>query len=307
MPAPPPRPLNHRLSELAAGDGLVAVLFCLPAVALLATFVLWPFAYGLWLSLHRWDGFGAMTWVGIANYLRLAGDPVFLVSLKNSLVFVLLAVLFKNVLGFAVAVLLNSVGFGRAFFRTASFIPVTLSFVAVGLLWAWIYNPIFGLLNAFLDVAGLGALKRNWLGDPAIALYSVVAVDVWKWLGLHAVLYLAGLQSLPQDILDAAEVDGATRWQRLWRVTLPLLAPVIFINVILSLSGAFVRNFDVVYVLTQGGPYHATEVVMTNMITEAFRNGALTYATAMSYAIFAVTAAVSGAVILWARKWRFDV
>lgn len=302
--SPTPR---ERIAGVTGSDGFAALLFCLPAILLLGAFVIWPFFYGLWLSFHRWDGFGAMTWNNFANYQRLWRDPLFHTSLRNSVVFVVVAVLVKNVLGLGVAILLNSVNAGRGFFRTATFIPVTLSFVAVGLLWSWIYNPLFGLLNAFLDLAGLDGWKRNWLGDPAIALYAVIAVDVWKWLGLHAVLYLAGLQALPRDVLDAAEVDGATRWQRMWRVTLPLLAPVIFINLILSLSGAFVRNYDVVYVLTQGGPFHATEVVMTNMITEAFRNGALTYATSMGYAIFLITAVVSGAVVVWARRWRFDV
>jgi len=299
--------LKVRARMILGSDEAAALIFCLPAMALLAVFVLWPFFYGFWLSFHRWDGFGTRAWVGLANYIRLAGDPLFMTSLRNSVVFVIGAVLLKNVLGLLVAILLNSVWVGRGFFRTATFIPVTLSFVAVGLLWSWIYNPLFGLLNAFLKLVGLGAWQQNWLGNPDIALYAVIAVDVWKWLGLHAVLYLAGLQALPRDVLEAAEVDGATRLQRLVRVTLPLLAPVIFINVILSLSGAFVRNYDVVYVLTQGGPYHATEVVMTNMITEAFRNGALTYATSMGYAIFLLTAIVSGAVLVWARRWRFDV
>jgi raffinose/stachyose/melibiose transport system permease protein len=293
---------TYDTDEIAA-----ALLFCAPAVVLLGLFVVWPFIFGFWLSLHRWDGFSPPVWSGLTNYWRLTGDPVFATALRNSIVFVVLTVVFKNALGLAVALLLNSVSFGRAFFRTATFIPVTLSFVAVGLLWAWIYNPVFGLLNAFLDVIGLGGLKRSWLGDADIALYAVVAVDVWKWLGFHAVLYLAGLQTIPADVIDAAKIDGATAWQRLTRITMPLLVPIIFINLVLAFSGAFVRNFDVVYVLTQGGPYHATEVIMTHMVSEAFRNGALTYAAAMGYVLFFITAIISGIMILLMRRSRIEM
>src|SRR5882762_3105009 len=142
----------------------------------------------------------------------------------------------------AVALLLQRASFGKAFFRAAVFLPVTMSFVAVGLLWSWIYNPVFGLLNAGLDLAGLSFLKQSWLGDAKIALYSVIAVDVWKWLGFHAVIFLAGLQTIPQELYDSAKVDGATSLQRLRHVTLPLMMPVVFINTMLAFSGAFVRN-----------------------------------------------------------------
>jgi len=284
-----------------AGFGL---LLCLPAIVLLGLFVVWPFAYGFWISLHAWDGFSKMTWNGGANYLRLFRDRIFLIAIENNVIFLVLTLVLKNVLGIALALLLNGVARGRAFVRAVTFIPVTMSFVAVGLLWSWVYNPVFGLLNEGLDVFGLGALKRSWLGDANIAIYSIVAVEVWKWVGFHAVLYLAGLQTIPADYLEAAKLDGANAWHRLVRITLPLLSPIIFINVILGVSGAFVRNFDIVYVLTKGGPNHSTEVVLTAMIAEAFQNTSMGYAAAMGYALFLIVGLVSIGLIALMRARR---
>lgn len=271
-------------------DATVAAFMLAPAAVLFALFFLWPFVRGLWISLTRWDGFSAPVFVGAANYMKLLGDRLFLGALENNLIFVVLILLFKNVLGLGLAILLDRAIFMRGPIRAAVFIPVTLSFAATGLLWSWIYNPVFGLLNAALGGLGLSGLKMSWLGDADIALYSIIAVDVWKWLGFHAVIYLAGLQTIPDELYEAARIDGAGAVRRFRHVTLPLMMPVILINVILGLSGAFVRNFDIVQVLTQGGPNHATEVVMTYMVKTAFQDGNMGYASAMGYALFLIVA-----------------
>ena len=255
----------------------------------------------------NWDGFSPPTWAGLSNYARLMHDHIFLGALKNNLIFVVAILVLKNVLGLALALLLNRALFGRAFFRAAAFIPVTMSFVAVGLLWSWIYNPVFGLLNALLDGVGLGMLKRSWLGDANIALYSIIVVDVWKWLGFHAVIYLAGLQTIPADLYESATMDGAKRIRRFWHITLPLMMPIVFINTILGLSGAFVRNFDIVYVLTKGGPNHATEVALTYMMTKAFKDGAMSYASAMGYVLFLIVGLACVVLLALMRRQRIAV
>lgn len=271
-------------------DATVAAFMLAPAAILFSLFFLWPFLRGLWISLTRWDGFSAPVFIGFANYAKLLGDKLFLGALENNLIFVVLILLLKNVLGLGLAILLDRAIFLRGPIRAAVFIPVTLSFAATGLLWSWIYNPVFGLLNAALDRLGLSALKMSWLGDADIALYSIIVVDVWKWLGFHAVIYLAGLQTIPDELYEAARIDGAGAVKRFRHITLPLMMPVILINIILGLSGAFVRNFDIVQVLTQGGPNHATEVVMTYMVKTAFQDGNMGYASAMGYALFLIVA-----------------
>ena len=243
----------------------------LPAIILLLIFVVIPICYGFYLSFHRWDGFNSPVFIGMNNYVKLIErDDIFLKAVKNTIIFAISVVLFKNVLGLFLALLVNQKLRGIIFFRTALFLPVTLSFVVIGLLWSWIYNPAFGLLNAGLELLGLDNLVRPWLSDPSTALGAIITVDIWKWTGFHMVLYLAGLQSIPKDLYEVAIIDGAGAWTRLLRITLPLLAPVTFINVLLSLNGAFVRNFELVFVMTDGGPNNATEVVLTHLVTQAF-------------------------------------
>ena len=309
MPPPPDgiRAKAGANERSGLGESAVAAIMILPAAALLALFFVWPFLHGLWLSAHAWDGFSPPVFRGFDNYLRLASDRIFLGALSNNVIFVVAVVVLKNVLGLAVALLLDKAVFGRAFFRAAAFVPVTMSFVAVGLLWSWIYNPVFGLLNAALDLFGLSFLKLSWLGDADVALYSIIAVDVWKWLGFHAVIYLAGLRTIPLELHESATVDGASPWQRLRHVTLPMLMPIIFINTLLAFSGAFTRNFDIVYVLTKGGPNHATEVVLTDMVNRAFQTGQMGYAAAMGYVLFLIVGLMSVALLALIRSRRLAV
>jgi raffinose/stachyose/melibiose transport system permease protein len=153
----------------------------------------------------------------------------------------------------------------------------------------------------------LAGLKRSWLGDADIALYSIIVVDVWKWLGFHAVIYLAGLQTIPAELHESATIDGAGSLQRFWHITLPLMMPIVFINTILGLSGAFVRNFDIVYVLTKGGPNHATEVVLTYMMNKAFQDGAMSYAAAMGYVLFLIVGLASIGLLALMLRHRLEV
>lgn len=298
---------SARRKEAMGGDAFAAALMLAPAALLLGLFFVWPFLRGLWISATRWDGFSAPVFVGFANYARLFGDGLFQGALINNLIFVALILVFKNGLGMGLALLLDRALFFRGPIRAAVFIPVTLSFAATGLLWSWIYNPVFGLLNAALDLAGLAGLKRSWLGDAEIALYAIVAVDIWKWLGFHAVIYLAGLQTIPAELYEAARIDGANAFHRFRHVTLPLMMPVVLINVILGLSGAFVRNFDIVQVLTQGGPNHATEVVMTLMVKTAFQDGNMGYASAMGFTLFLIVGLCCVALLALMRRSRVEL
>lgn len=307
LPSPLPGAASARTRWPRLRHALAGYAMILPAAVLLAIFVVAPVVYGLYLSLLRWNGFEPPVFVGLDNYLRLwERDRIFRQALSNNVVFAIAVVVGKNVLGLFLALLVNVKLRGSIFFRTALFLPVTMSFVVIGLLWSWIYNPTFGLLDAGLNAIGLGGLARPWLGDPATALWAIIVVDIWKWTGFHMVLYLAGLQTIPRDLLEAATIDGAGRWRRLRDVTLPLLAPVTFVNVLLAMNGAFVRNFDLVYVMTGGGPNHQTEVVLTHMVTQAFRQGNLGYSAAMGYVLFAIVAIISAVYIRAARAGTHD-
>lgn len=269
----------------------------LPALILYLIFVIYPMGRGFWVSLHQWDGLSEMKWIGIKNYLFVINDQVFWKALKNTFIFSVGVTVIKNLLGLILALLLNQQIRGRTFFRAAAFMPVTFAFVVIGVLWSWIYNPVFGLLNNILKVANLEFLIQGWLSNPKIALYSVMVVDIWKWTGFHMVLLLAGLQGISQEYYEAAAIDGAGRWQRFVHITLPLLNEVLAVSIVMSIIGAFASNYDVVYVMTGGGPFHATEVALTWIVNTTFRFAAVGKANAMSMILF-VCVAIFGTVQL---------
>ena len=268
-----------------------------PTVLLYGLFVLWPVVRGAIVSLYQWDGLSAtMTWVGLRNYRSAIDDPVFRLALRNTFQYAIGVTVVKNVLGLGLALMLNKKLRGRAFFRTAAFLPVMFSFVVVGVLWSWIFNPIFGLADHFLSLVGIDNFP-GWLSDPHIALWSVMWVDIWKWTGFHMVLFLAALQSVPRELDEAAQLDGAGRWHRLRYVTIPWIRPVIAFSVLLALTGAFVANYDVVYVMTGGGPLNSTQVALTYIVQTAFNSDEVGYANAMSM-ILLVLVSIVGAVQL---------
>ncbi len=275
-----------RISKSTLHRRAFPYLMCLPAVILFTLFVILPFVEGCRVSFFKWDGFSDMKWVGLKNYANVMHDDVFWLAMKNTFVYAILVTLMKNVIALALAYVLARKFPLRTLFRTGIYMPVTLSYVVIGALWTWIYNPTFGLLNALLKALGLEHLIVGWLSDSRVALYSVVAVDVWKWIGYHMVLYLAGLQAISQDLYEAAALDGANGWQKFVNITIPQLNSTIVVNVLMSLTGAFASNFDIVNILTGGGPMHATEVSLTYIMTTAFKYNSMGKANAMSMILF---------------------
>lgn len=275
-----------RISKSTLHRRAFPYLMCLPAVILFTLFVILPFVEGCRVSFFKWDGFSNMKWVGLKNYANVMHDDVFWLAMKNTFVYAILVTVMKNVIALALAYVLARKFPLRTLFRTGIYMPVTLSYVVIGALWTWIYNPTFGLLNALLKALGLEHLIVGWLSDSRVALYSVVAVDVWKWIGYHMVLYLAGLQAISQDLYEAAALDGANGWQKFLNITIPQLNSTIVVNVLMSLTGAFASNFDIVNILTGGGPMHATEVSLTYIMTTAFKYNSMGKANAMSMILF---------------------
>lgn len=289
-----------------SGRWLQAYLWLAPALALFLVFRLYPLLFGVYLSFHQWDGMAAPVFRGLANFRQaLFEDTVFHQALWHNVVYAIGTVLGKNVIALALAVALNAPLRGRVVFRATLFAPVVMSFVVVGLLWTWIFNVQFGLLNSLLQTVGLSGLRADWLGDPRIALYALIGVDIWKWYGFHMVIYLAGLQTIPPSLYEAAMIDGASAWQQFSRLTLPLLRPIIVVNVTLSLMGAF-NVFDLVYVMTQGGPFNATNVVMLHAYLQGFKFYHMGYAAAISCVLLVLVTALSGLQIRLLKGERYE-
>jgi len=276
------------------------LLFVLPGLTLFVVFEVWPLLQAMLLSLFRWDGYSPSTFVGLDNYRSIAGDALFWAALRHAAVYAVGTVTAKIVLGLAIALLLHQQLAGRAFFRSVAFAPALMSFVAVGLLWQLIYSPQQGLLNSALTILHLPS-DISWLGDPNLSLPSLMVVDIWKYTGYHAILFLAGLTIVQKDLLEAAEVDGASSVQQFWHVTLPGIRAILVVNIVIAAAGAL-NTFDLVYVMTNGGPYRSTEMPITYMYRMGFANGALGYASAVAFVMFVIVSAVTLAILKFQRS-----
>lgn len=264
----------------------------MPALFIYGLFTLVPLISGIWLSLLRWDGIQPATFVATRNFERLFDDEKLLSALMHNLQYAVGTVSGKIILSLGLALLLNQAIRWQGFYRTALFTPVVMSFVVVGILWTWIYSLDFGLLNSLLRAIGLDALALNWLGDTKVALWALIGVDIWKWYGFHLVIFLAGLQTIPGELYEAARIDGASRLNRLFSITLPLLRPVMLVNVTISLMGAM-NVFDIPYIMTQGGPANSTNVLALHMYLEAFKFNRIGYGAALSYTLFLLITVVA--------------
>lgn len=259
-------------------------LWVLPALLVYIIFKLLPMIAGVYLAFIQWDGIEPAKFVGLQNFQRMLDDEIIVLALLNNVKYAVGTVIGKMILALFLALILNQALRGRGFYRTTLFMPVVMSFVVVGILWSWLYNGQFGLVNNLLHKLGLDFLILDWLGDPKVALWSLVIVDVWKWYGFHMVIFLAGLQTIPQELYEAARMDGASRWQQFAHITLPLLQPVMLVNVTLSLMGAF-NVFDIPYVMTEGGPANSTIVMALHIYIRGFKFYKFGYSAAMSYVL----------------------
>lgn len=278
-------------------------LFVLPAFLLYAVFMIYPFFQSIYLSFTSWNGADPVKhWVGLANYRELVHDDLLWKSLRHNLIWVIVGTISPMVIGLLLAMLLWRRPRGFTLFRTAYFMPQVLSSVVIAILWGWIYNPIFGLLNEALDRLGFESVSRGWLGDPNVALYAVLVAAIWAETGFVFVVFMAGLQNVSRDLLEAATVDGANAWQRFWDVTLPQLANVITVVGALLLIGGF-NVFDIIFVMTNGGPNNATEVIATYTYTQAFTQNRVGYAATLSLVMTAISL-VASVVFIRVRERR---
>lgn len=279
------------------------ILFVAPALVLYLIFVGYPFLQTIYFSLTDWNGVRPVkNFIGLANYQEMLRDPLLWRSLRNNVTWVIVGTIVPMAIGLLLAMLLWRQPRGFNLFRTIFFMPQVLSAVVIGIIWSWIYNPLFGNLNKLLKAVGLGDLARGWLGDPSVALYAVLGAAIWAEVGFVFVVFLAGLQNVSKDLLEAATIDGANGWQRFKDVTVPQLSNVINVVTALLLIGGF-NVFDIVFVMTQGGPANATEVIATLTYKEAFTQNRVGYASALSL-VMTVVALVASVAFIRLREQR---
>lgn len=262
-----------------------------PGLLLFALFILWPLVSAVGNSFVQWDGLGPKVFVGFANYVQVFSTEKTWTDLGHTIFYAVGTAIAKIVLALLIALLVARATRGVSILRSVIFIPVLMSFVAVGLLWTFILGPNQGLLNSALGAIGLPS-QTAWLGTPSLALYSVMGVDVWKWLGYHMVLFVAGLQSVRPELYEAAKVDGAGTVSSFFHITLPALRTMIGLNFIIAFAGAL-NVFDLVYVMTQGGPSGASDTVMTFMYRQAFNVQQYGFASALATILFFLVAIVT--------------
>jgi|HubBroStandDraft_4_1064222.scaffolds.fasta_scaffold02276_4 multiple sugar transport system permease protein len=256
-----------------------------PALLLMLALGVLPLANLVYTSFHTvtWsDGRATFTPAGFTHYLALVDDPLLRAGLKNTVVFAVCAVGGQMLLGFALALLCSRVSRGRVLYRALFILPILIPGIVIGAIWKLMLNYDFGLVNQAIELVGFE--PRNWLGDSATALASVIVVDIWHWTPFCFLLLLAGLESLPQDPYEAARIDGATWWQELRYITLPLMAPALLVTFAFRLVIAF-KVFDEIYLLTGGGPVTATEVVSFTLYQRFFTEDRAGYGSAMAVAI----------------------
>jgi multiple sugar transport system permease protein len=261
-----------------------------PSVLLIGLFGLVPVIWAFVLSFQHNDLQTPGQWAGLDNYRQLAHDPVFADSVRHTLLYTVLFVPITLVLSLLAAAALNRRIRGITVYRLAVFVPVVTSTIATGVIFTWLMDPDFGLINAGLSKVGLPTF--GFFSSPHQALYAVVIMTVWGWVGFGALIFLAGLQGIPQDLLDAAQIDGCTRSGAFWRIEVPLLRPVSgFLLVWLTINS--LQLFDEVYVTTKGGPLHATTVVVYYLYLQAFQFFHAGYAAAIASVLFVVIAVIT--------------
>ena len=263
------------------------VLFLLPATAVYVYFVILPIGQSVFYSLFRWNGLGPLeNFTGLDNYTKALGDKVFVGALSHNLLIAVLSIFIQLPLSLVLALLVARHLPGRSIFRMIFFLPYVLSDVTTGVIWSYVYKPDNGLVNTAIRDLKLGE-PQAWLGNPNLALYAVFVVMCWKYFGFHLILYVAGLQQIPADLEEAAKIDGATDFQVLRHITVPLLGSTIRISVFLSILGAL-QYFDLIWVMTLGGPVNASETMATYMIKNGFQRFQLGYGSAVGVILFLV-------------------
>ena len=279
-------------ATLARRRTVTGVLLVSPALVMVTLFFLIPLALMIWMSLHKWPLLGHPSWAGLANYTAMFKDPTFLHSLGFTVKYTVIITPVLLVVGFGLALLVRDPRPGVGFFRTTFFMPYVIGFAAASYLWLWLLDPGVGLLDRGLQDLGLASKPILWLATPNRALFAVILMIVWKVVGFTMLLLMSGLQGIPNEVHEAAKVDGAGRRQTLFHIVLPLLRRNIALVTILTVAGSFLA-FDQFYILTNGGPNNQTLTLVFWIYSSSFANFQLGYGAAMSVVLMLVLMAIT--------------
>jgi raffinose/stachyose/melibiose transport system permease protein len=283
---------------------LRATPYLLLASVLYGVFLVYPMLDSVRLSFFRWSGYAteAQTFIGLRNYARLfTVDTVFWTALRNSLIWVVLSLAVPMVISLLLALALNQRLFGRNVFRSVFYLPAVFASITVAAMWRWIYAPAIGAVDQGLKAIGLGEWSQPWLGSPRIALYSVFVAAIWQGIGFNMVLFLAGLQQVPEELVDAALIDGANAWQRFKTVTAPALRPTTIVVVILTIINSL-KVFDLIVGMTGGGPAQSTQVLALWSYSQSFSNHNFGMGGATATVLLALSLALVVPYLAWSMR-----
>lgn len=280
-------PRRHRIL-------LEAYLYVAPAALLVGTFLLYPAGYTLYISLTQWDGLNAPTFVGLHNYREMLLDPAFRTSLQNTMIWVIGTLLLPVLLGLVLASTITRVPFERVY-KFIFYLPYAVSATSAAVIWGYMLDPN-GVINTFLRGIGVGSFAKSWLVSPPWNTITMILAYSWLTTGTNMVLFLVGLQAIPSETVEAARLDGANRWQEFWHIIFPQLRPITTVVVALALANSF-KVFDLIWVMTQGGPYRSSETLAVTMYRESFVLFRLGYGAAIAVVLSIIVLVVSAVYI----------
>jgi len=289
-----------RFRTAAAREAIWGYIMIAPMFVGLGIFFYLSLGISFFISFSKWDVLTSPEWVGLQNYIYLFKDPVFQKTLWNTVRYALMVVPLGMIVSLTLALALNTKIRFQKIYRLIYFLPVLTMPVTISIIWKWIYNPDFGPLNLFLHLFGFGRLL--WLSDVNLAMPALVLMDIWMGSGYGMIIYLAGLQNIPREFYEAAEVDGANYWQKLFYITLPLLTPTLFFSMVTSLISAF-QVFDIVYTMTKGGPQESTRTMVYTIFDNGFHFFKMGLASAAAWILFAIILVVTIIQLRSQDKW----
>ena len=270
------------------------IVLLTPPLLVFSVLIVWPLLSSFYYSFTNWNGFSSSyQFVGLLNFQKIWTDRLFFQATVNTIIWMVSALLLPTLLGLVLALLLDSKVRGGKFFKAIFYLPICLSAIVVGQIWIWIYQPNWGLLNTLIEEITGDRFRYAWRAKPDSALFSVIIAWSWQQTGLSMVIYLAGLTAIPSEILESSASEGATTWQRIWYIIIPLLVPSTVVVIALSVINSL-KGFDILYIMTGGGPFNSSDTLAMHMYNESFKKYLIGYGSSISVVLFVIALIIIG-------------